>query len=135
MRPARVDSGNVWLAYVPAAVPVIVWLDTSVPPPAALIASRQSSTVPDAAPLVPPVTRNVIELMFSRLNGPLSSIQSPALRLPRWSPPPTSVDGAVFVPDWLRTISTSCRFWRIWFWSTVVSVGTPPVPPCRCTTR
>ena len=31
--------------------------------------------------------------MLSRLNGPLSSIQSPALRLPRWSPPPTSVDG------------------------------------------
>ncbi len=84
--PPGSTSGNVWLAYVPAAVPVIVWLETSVPPPAALIASRQSSTVPDAAPFVPPVTRNVSALMLVRLKGPFSSIQSPALRLPRWRP-------------------------------------------------
>ena len=63
---------------------------------------------------VPPEVRNVIALMLSRLNGPLSSIQSPALRPPRWSPPPTSVVAAVFVPDWLTANSTSCFFCRIW---------------------
>ena len=33
------------------------------------------------------------------------------------------------MPDWLTTNSTSWRFWRIWFWSTVVNDGTPPEPP------
>ena len=66
--------------------------------------------------------------MLSRLKGPFSSIQSPALRLPRWSPPPTSVDAAVFVPDWLRTFSTSFRFWRTLFCATVVRAGTDPSP-------
>ena len=40
-----------------------------------------------------------------------------------------SAEAAVLVPDWLTTFSTSWRFWRIWFWSTVVSAGTPPLPP------
>ena len=84
------------------------------PPPAALMASRQISTVPALPPAVPPEVRNVMSLMLTRLNGPLSSIQSPALRPPRWSPPPTSAVAAVLVPDWLTANSTSCLFWRIW---------------------
>ena len=108
---------------------MIVWLDTIVPPPAALIASRQSSTVPDAAPFVPPVTRNVSALMFSRLNGPFSSIQSPALRLPRWSPPPTSVDAAVFVPRLVEDDLDLLPLLPDLVLGAVVSAGTPPAPP------
>ena len=52
---AGIGDRNVWLAYVVAfAVPRIVTLETREPPPAALIASRQISTVPALPPAVPP---------------------------------------------------------------------------------
>src|SRR5919108_341002 len=91
--------------------------------------SIAASGDPAVRPFPPSATRNVIESMLVRLNGPLSWIQSLLARLPRCTPAPPSVFVAVLVPDWLTTCSTSWCFWRIWCWLMVFSGGTPPSAP------
>ena len=97
--------------------------------PSPVLTSTAASGEPTVLPLAASATRNVTELMFCRLNGPLSSIQSPLVRLPRCSPPPSSVLVARLVPDWLSACSTCCLRWRIRVSPIVVSDGTPPGPP------
>ena len=121
---------NVWLVQVVVA-PVDVRLAVMTIGPSG--APVRIWTAPSGDPAVRPsllsATRNVTESMFSRLIGPLISIQSPAARLPRCRPPPYGRSFVpVFVPDWLSANSTCWSFCRTFFWSTVVSPGVPPAP-------
>ena len=111
-------SGNVWLDQT--AVPPVEtrFAVVTIGP---VIESWRTSIAASGEPAVRPAaasaTRNVIELIWNRLNGPFSWIQSPAARLPRCDAARRpSVLVAVLVPDWLTTNSTSWCFWRIWIW-------------------
>ena len=125
-----IEIGTVWLDHVPVPpVDVRFAVASTGPVSEPCRTSTAASGEPTVLPLPASATRNVTEPMFCRLNGPLSSIQSPLVRLPRCSPPPSSVLPATFVPDWLSACSTCCLRWRIRVSPIVVSDGTPPGPP------
>ena len=79
---------NFWLVHVVVApVDVRLAVVTIGPSGAPVRICTAPSGDPGVRPSLLSATRNVTELMFSRLIGPLISIQSPAARLPRCWPP------------------------------------------------
>ena len=91
MEPARIgERERLACVRVPPAVAAIVTVVRSGPS----TAPSRTSTEP-----VPPEVRNVIESMFSKLNGPLSAIHSPLPRLPAAGRRPRPLSE----PCWFRT--------------------------------
>src|SRR5262249_29676628 len=81
------EIGKFWLdqtAVPPVEVSASVW--TIGPVTVSWCTSMAASGEPAVRPAAASATRKVTELMFTRLKGPFSWIQSPSARLPRWMP-------------------------------------------------
>ena len=128
-------SGNVWLFQIGSVATTVPEAVTgNVPTIGPVLEPVRSTTFCSAEPATRPAVasakRNVMPVMFFRLNGPFRRMKSHALlpRLNMCSPPPVSFVDVARTPLVNVACSTSCLRWRIFTCLVTVMPGTAPLP-------